>query len=219
MASLASALSPSASASFASNSKSNWNNLDIIRLWGRVGCGVCGEFLLILIFRYGQTSASKKHYKMQNNYCLSGFNKWPNTSSWGSVRIYLRGYLFVWLQYLVSKEEFLFLNSPRGFRSSLGQRAHFIRFDGFNQPLSFLSHLYQQSSESFMMLVFEAQPTILTFKMKMRWHHLVTYAASLYLPPPQPQLMSTPVLSGELGYDWTAFLDVRRQYVDVIEIR
>ncbi len=27
------------------------------------------------------------------------------------------------------------------------------------------------------------------------------------------------VLSGELGYDWTAFLDVRKQYVDVIEIR
>jgi hypothetical protein len=32
------------------------------------------------------------------------------------VRMFLRGYLFVWLQYLVSKEEFLFLKSPRGFR-------------------------------------------------------------------------------------------------------
>jgi hypothetical protein len=29
--------------------------------------------------------------------------------------------------------------------------------------------------------------------MKMRWHHLVTYAASLCLPPPQPQSMSTPL--------------------------
>ena len=55
------------------------------------------------------------------------------------------------------------LISPRGFRSSLGQRAHFIRCIGFNQPLSFLSHLYQPSIESFAMLVFEAQPAILTF--------------------------------------------------------
>ncbi len=29
--------------------------------------------------------------------------------------------------------------------------------------------------------------------MKTRWHHLVTYAASLCLPPPQPQSMSTPL--------------------------
>ena len=29
--------------------------------------------------------------------------------------------------------------------------------------------------------------------MKTRWHHLVTYAASRCLPPPQPQLMSTPL--------------------------
>ena len=42
------------------------------------------------------------------------------------VRIFLRGYLFVWLQYWVSKEKFLFLNSPRGFRRSLGKRFHFI---------------------------------------------------------------------------------------------
>ena len=27
----------------------------------------------------------------------------------------------------------------------------------------------------------------------MRWHHLVTQAASRYLPPPQPQLMSMPL--------------------------
>jgi len=29
--------------------------------------------------------------------------------------------------------------------------------------------------------------------MKTRWHHLVTYAASHCLPPPQPQLMSMPL--------------------------
>ena len=29
--------------------------------------------------------------------------------------------------------------------------------------------------------------------MKMRWHHLVTYATSRCLPPPQPQSMSTPL--------------------------
>jgi hypothetical protein len=56
-----------------------------------------------------------------------------------NVRIFPRGYLFVWLQYLVSKEEFLFLNSPRGFWSSLGQRPHFIGFIDFKllkPPLS-----------------------------------------------------------------------------------
>ena len=34
---------------------------------------------------------------------------------------------------------------------------------------------------------------LILFKMKTRWHHLVTYAASRCLPPPQPQLMSTPL--------------------------
>jgi len=34
---------------------------------------------------------------------------------------------------------------------------------------------------------------LILFKMKMRWHHLVTYAASRCLPPPQPQSMSTPL--------------------------
>jgi len=29
--------------------------------------------------------------------------------------------------------------------------------------------------------------------MTTRWHHLITYAASRCLPPPQPQLMSTPL--------------------------
>ena len=34
---------------------------------------------------------------------------------------------------------------------------------------------------------------LILFKMKTRWHHLVTYTASRCLPPPQPQLMSTPL--------------------------
>ena len=34
---------------------------------------------------------------------------------------------------------------------------------------------------------------LILFKMKTRWHHLVTCAASRCLPPPQPQLMSTPL--------------------------
>jgi len=61
----------------------------------------------------------------------AGFHKWPFTLSWGSVRIFLRWYLFLWLQYLVSKEEFLFFNAPRGFWRSLGQRSHFICLDNF----------------------------------------------------------------------------------------
>ena len=76
--------------------------------------------------------------------------------------IFLRGYLLVVTQHLVIKMEFTVLNSPRGFRSSLGQRPHFLRFLGFNQPLSFLSHLHQPSFESLAMLVYEAQPAILT---------------------------------------------------------
>ena len=67
---------------------------------------------------------------------------------WWGVRIFLRGYLFVWLQYLGSKEEFLFINSPRGFQISLGQqRSHFIDyihfFDALINDLSFLSNRYQ----------------------------------------------------------------------------
>ncbi len=41
----------------------------------------------------------------------------------------------------------------------------------------------------------------------------INYLARFYL------ITTITVLSGELGYDWTAFLDVRKQYVDVIEIR
>ena len=61
------------------------------------------------------------------------------------MRIFLCGYLFVWLQHLVSKEEFLFINSPRGFWRSLEQRSHFcalLAFIGFNL-VSFLSNHYQ----------------------------------------------------------------------------
>ncbi len=124
MASSASALLPLASASFASNSKSKWNNHYITRLWGRRMWHVR---TLIFILYYGQTHTLEMQYKTQNNYFSADFCKlWPNNLSWGSVRIFLCGCLFVWLQYLVSKMEFMFLKSPRGFRSSLGQRSQFI---------------------------------------------------------------------------------------------
>ena len=45
-----------------------------------------------------------------------------------SVRIFLGGYLYAVTQHLLTRRNFLFLNSPRGFRSSLGQRDHFIHF-------------------------------------------------------------------------------------------
>ena len=47
------------------------------------------------------------------------------------MRIFLGGNLYAVTQHLLTRRNFLFLNSPRGFRSSLGQRAHFICFLGF----------------------------------------------------------------------------------------
>ena len=100
---------------------------------------------------------------MQYNYFSSGFNKWPNTSSWGSVRIFLGGYLYAVTQHLLTRR-----NSLKGFPRSLGQRPHFIGFFDFIESfdsllvLSFLSHRHQPSFESFVMLVHEAQAMILT---------------------------------------------------------
>ena len=62
----------------------------------------------------------------------------------------------------VIKMEVTVLNSPRGFWSSFRQRPHFIRFIRFISFKLLLSHLYEPSFESFVMLVFEAQPAILT---------------------------------------------------------
>ena len=87
--------------------------------------------ILIFLFYYGQTPTLETYYKMQNNHFLVDFHKWPITSSWGSVAIFQCGYLFVWLQYLISKEEFLFLNFLKGFRWSLVQRSHFLVFIHF----------------------------------------------------------------------------------------
>ena len=69
--------------------------------------------ILFFILYYGQTHTLETQYKTQNKYFSADFCKWPNIWSWGSVRIFLRGYLFVWLQYLVSKEEFLFFKFPK----------------------------------------------------------------------------------------------------------
>ncbi len=94
---------------------------------------------------------------------------WCGVMEGSCVRIFLRGYLFVWLQYLVSKEEFLNLNSPRGFRRSLGQRPHFIHFIDF---FGFLWHFNQWSKlpkkplptsfNLFTMLIYKAQPSIVS---------------------------------------------------------
>ncbi len=74
-------------------------------------------------------------------------------------------------QHLLTRRNFLFLNSLKGFPRSLGQRPHFIDFigcidfiDSFDSllALSILSHHYQPSFVSFVMLVHEAQPAILT---------------------------------------------------------
>jgi len=47
------------------------------------------------------------------------------------VRIFLGGYLHAVTQHFLTRRNFLFLNSPRGFRRSLGQRPHFICFIDF----------------------------------------------------------------------------------------
>jgi hypothetical protein len=50
--------------------------------------------------------------------------------------IFLGGYLYAVTQHLLTRRNFLFLNPPRGFRSSLGKRAHlyslFIYFIDLN---------------------------------------------------------------------------------------
>ena len=81
-----------------------------------------------------------------------------------TVRIFLGGYLYAVTQHLLTRRNFLFLNFLKGFPRSLGQRPHVIDFTlSFDSLLaiSFLSHHFQPSFESFAMLVFEAQPAIL----------------------------------------------------------
>ena len=91
--------------------------------------------VLIFILYYGRTSASKQHYKMQNKYFSSGFNKWPNSLSWGSVRIFLGGYLYAVTQHLLTRRNFLFLNSLKGFWRSPAEISLFICFtDSFLNP-------------------------------------------------------------------------------------
>ncbi len=65
-----------------------WSQHDYFRM--RVGCGVWGEYFLLSL---DSTQSSEMHYKMQHNYFSTGFRKWPNTASWGSVRISTHGYL------------------------------------------------------------------------------------------------------------------------------
>ncbi len=140
-----------------------WNlKSHVTRLWGRVGCGVWGEYFLPSLdstqtfsldthynmqnkyfwtgfhkwpntLSWGeyflpsldstQTFSLDTHYNTQNKYIWTGFHKWPNTSSWGSVRIPTRN-LYAVTQHLHTRRNFIFLNSPRGFRRSLEERSH-----------------------------------------------------------------------------------------------
>ncbi len=121
----ASALLLSALAMSASNLKSKQNCPLVTCLWGRVGCSVWGEYFLLLL---DSTQSSETHYKMQHNYFSTGFHKQPNTLSWGSVRIFLQGYLYAVTQHLLTKRNFLFLNSLKDFWRSLGEISQFQQF-------------------------------------------------------------------------------------------
>jgi hypothetical protein len=46
--------------------------ITLIDFGGKVGCGLSGEYFLLLL---DSTQSSKMHYKMQNNYFLPGFHK------------------------------------------------------------------------------------------------------------------------------------------------
>ena len=84
----------------------------IIGSWGRVCCGMCLDST--------QTPPTTvMRYNMQNNYFISAFRKWPNTASWGSVRISVMDISMWWLSIYSSWREFTVLNSPKGFWRSL----------------------------------------------------------------------------------------------------
>ncbi len=110
------ALLLSALAMSASNLKSKQSCPHVTYLWGRVGCGVWGEYFLLSL---DSTQSSEMHYKMQNKDFLTGYHKWPNTASWRSVRISFMDISMMVTKHLSSWREFTFLNSPKGFWISL----------------------------------------------------------------------------------------------------
>ncbi len=106
-----------------------WNlKSHVTCLWGRVGCGVREGYFLPSLDST-QTFSLDTHYNTQNKYFWTGFHKWPNTLQWGSVRIPTWN-LYAVTQHLLSRRNFKFLNSPRGFQRSLEERSY--NFDSSN---------------------------------------------------------------------------------------
>ncbi len=71
------------------------------------------------------TQSMEMHYKMQHNYYLTGFHKWTNTLSQGSVSILMT-------LVLVHKKEFLYLNSLKDFWRSLAEISKVWLFNNSN---------------------------------------------------------------------------------------
>ncbi len=84
-----------------------------------------GEYFLPSL---DSTQSSETRYKMQHIYFSTGFHKWPNTSSWGSVRIFLQGYLYAVTQHLLTRQNFLSLNSLKVFWRSLAEISQYFHF-------------------------------------------------------------------------------------------
>ncbi len=68
---------------------------------------------------------------MQNNYISTGFSKWPNTSSWESVRIFLQGYLYAVTQHLLTRWNFLFFNFLKGFQRPFAEISQYWQLCNF----------------------------------------------------------------------------------------
>ncbi len=93
-------------------------NITLICSWGRVCCVMCFCILVDSI------QSSEMHYKMQHKYFLTGFRKWPNTASWGSVRIsFMDISLRFWLGICHLEGNFYFWISQKVF-GDLFQRSH-----------------------------------------------------------------------------------------------
>ncbi len=172
MASLASELS-----STASNSKSEQNFPSVTRLWRRVGCGVWGDYFLLLLDST-QTFSLDSHNKMENKYISTGFYKWPNTLSLGSVRIFLNGHLYAVTQHLLTRRNFLFLNSLKGFQRSLAEISQYYHFvDNSNH----LKDLVICILWTLVMSLFDAQAMILTVIPSGKQTYLL-YCLRKYIP-------------------------------------
>ncbi len=103
----------------------------MIYLGGRVDCGVWGDYFLLSL---DSTQSSEMHYKMQHNYFSTGFCKWTNTLSQGSVSIFVT-------TIFVHKKEFLFLKSLKGFGDLLQRSHNFLNFYNSNHLKDLVIHI------------------------------------------------------------------------------